>query len=131
MAGKSQEDILRFYEDFRQRGGWEFLEGMRVFLPRLFRERDLSELEFLTSHATLCISRFPYPKCLEQPGLFLNCTAKDRLHLELQVPVDSGPVARTLKETVNCPIDLGLQAFDRLYAKFIAAHMERPSGGEV
>ena len=132
MAGRSQEDILKFYEDFRGHSDWEFLEALRMFLPRLFRERDLAGCTFFTSHATLCIVRYPtYPEWCDKPLLSINCTAKDRLQFEFRITLASEPVYRALTESANCALELGLQEFDRLYAKFLNAHGSRPSEGEV
>jgi hypothetical protein len=122
MAGNTQEQILRFYESLRHEGGWKAADAMYAFVQRLFRERALSDCEFLTSHETLCISRFPYPECLQHPSLYILCTSPSRLQLELKIPVAFEPIVRTLKETVNCPIDCGLEEFDSLYSKFITAH---------
>jgi len=74
-------------------------------------------------HETLCIVRYPtYPEWVDKPRLFINCTAKDRLRFEFRITLASNPVYRTLTESANCPIELGLEEFDRLYSKFMAAH---------
>lgn len=128
----TQADILQFYEDFRSHGGWDHIETMRTFLPRLFRERSLDGCTLFTSHETLCIVRYPsYPAWCDKPLLSINCTAKDRLQLELRITRDAKPVHRAFTESASCPLDLGLVEFDRLYAKFLDAHNEPPLGGEV
>src|SRR5262249_42761203 len=111
------------YEDFQRHSGWENLEAMRVFLPRLFRERDLTGCTFFTSHATLCIVRYQtFPEWCDKPLLSINCTAKDRLQFEFRITLASEPVYGTLTESANCPLEVGLLEFDRLYEKFLDAH---------
>jgi hypothetical protein len=128
VISEGPRDVLKFYEDFRSHSGWEHLEAMRTFLPRVFRERDLSGCTFVTSHETLCITRYrTYPQWLDKPSLFLNCTAKDRLKIEFQTTLATSPVVRLLTESVNCPPELALQEFDRLYARFLAANDVAPS----
>src|ERR1051325_5757597 len=132
MANKSQENILKFYEELCGHTGSEFLEPLRVFLPRLFRERDLTGCTFFTSHATLCIVRFPrYPEWSDKPLLSIISTSKDRLQFEFRITFATEPVYRTLTESANCPLELGLQEFDQLYAKFLDAHRGWPFEGEM
>ena len=129
---RSRQEILQFYEEFRRHDGWEFLEGLRVFLPRLFRERPLEGCTFFTSHATLCITRSPgYPEWFETPLLMINCTAKDRLQFDLRITVSQGPVVRTVTQGSNCPVELGLDEFDRLFASLISAHTNRTNAAPV
>src|SRR5688500_15328236 len=100
MGAKTQEDVIRFYDELRRTPGWEFLQAMSVFLPRLFRSRDLSGCTLFTSHATLCIVRQPtYPEWLDQPVLMVNCTAIDRLQLDFRVTLATEPVVRTITES--------------------------------
>ena len=123
MGAQSKEEIIRFYEDFRRHPGWNRLEALRIFLPQLFRERELSGCTFFTSHETLCISRYPsYPEWSDNSSLFINCTSSEHLRISFQVVLARKPVFRTVTEDVVCTIPQGLEEFDRLYAKFIAAH---------
>jgi hypothetical protein len=123
VVTEDASEILKFYEEFRSHSGCDHLEAMRVFLPRLFAERDLSGCTFHTSHETLCITRYSkYPEWLNKPSLFINCTTARRLRMEFQITLSTDPVARYITETVNCPLELGLQEFDLLYKKFLAAH---------
>jgi hypothetical protein len=129
---RSQDDILQFYEEFRSRLGWDRLQAMRTFLPTLFRERSLDGCTFFTSHEALCITRYPtYEERCGKPLLSINCSSKDRLHFEFRVELEREPVYRAIIESANCPLDLGLTEFDRLYAKFLKAHAEQPRDGEV
>jgi hypothetical protein len=126
-----RDDILKFYEEFRSRDGWERLEAMCIFLRTLFRERSLDDCSLFTSHEALCITRYPtYDQRRGQPLLSINCTSKDRLQFEFRIELEREPVSRAIIESANCPLDLGLTEFDRLYAKFLEAHKQRPSGSE-
>jgi hypothetical protein len=123
MGAKSKADIIAFYDDFPQKPGWAHLEAVRLFLPVLFRERELSGCTFFTSHETLCIVRYPtYPEWCDKPSLFINCASKERLRLSFRILLSAEPVHRTLTEDVVCSLPQGLDEFDRLYAKFLAAH---------
>jgi hypothetical protein len=127
-----RDDILKFYEEFRSHGGWDRVEAMRTFLPTLFRERSLDGCTLFTSHEALCIARYPsHAERSGKPLLSINCSAKDRLQFELRVELEREPVYRAITETANCPLDLGLAEFDRLYAKFLEAHDDRSPGGEL
>src|SRR5262249_7509127 len=124
MAAKSKAEVLKFYEELRS-PTWELLEALRVFLPRLFRERDLTGCTFFTSLATLCIVRYPtYHEWCDKPVLTINCTTKDILRFEFRITMASDPVYRALTESVNCPLELGLEEFDRMYTKFLDAHKD-------
>ena len=123
MESKIKADLLKFYQEISSRPGCEVLQALHVFLPRLFQERDLTGCTFFTSHAALCIVRYPtYDERRDKPLLSINCTAKDRLQFEFRITLASFPVYRALTESANCPLDLGLQEFDRMYAKFLDAH---------
>jgi hypothetical protein len=130
MAAKSREEIIRFYDDLCRESGHSYAEGMRLFLPQLFGERELAGCTFFTSHATLCVVRYPtYPEWVGKPAIDIISTAPNRIQIEFTVTTSSDPVHRTLTEAVNCPIDLALAEFDLMYGRFLAAHEVPPSGG--
>jgi hypothetical protein len=123
MPPKSREEILRFYEKLCHEAGHRYAEGMCRFLPTLFRERPLDGCTFFTSHAALCIVRYPtYPEWIDKPVIDIISTAPDRLRMQLVVTLNPLPIYRTSTESVNCPLDLALEEFDALYAKFLTAH---------
>jgi hypothetical protein len=129
MAISTREDILAFYDRLLAHPGFESLEPMRLFLPLLFRERDLSGCWLNTSHQTLCISRYPtHAERCDRPLLSIVSTAADRLHFDLKIPTLTGPISRGRTEWSNCPLESGLAEFDRLYARFLAAHDAPPAG---
>jgi len=124
MGAKSKVEITRFYEELRQRFGWECVDSLRVFLAQLFRERELAGCTFFTSHQALCIVRYSTcPEWINKPCLTLDCTRKeDRLVLSLDVVLCHEPVYRLVTERVVCRVDMALKEFDVLYEKFLAAH---------
>jgi hypothetical protein len=96
---------------------------MLSFLRSLFEVRELNGCVFFTSHQILCITRQPkYPEWFDGPLLSLDCRGKDRMHFEVTITTESTPVRRGLTESGNCPVNVALQEFDRMYAKWVAAH---------
>ncbi len=127
----SHDDILKFYDDFGRHRGWERLEALRTFLPTLFRERSLEGCTLFTSHEILCIVRYPtYAERQDKPVLQINSTDAHRLQFDLRVTLASGAIYRAVTESANCPLESGLQEFDRLYAKFLDAHKDLPPRGD-
>ena len=126
--------ILAFYDELCARPGLEFAEAARRFARLLFREREMPGCHVFTSHAALCISRFPtYQERAAQPLLSVAATGPDRLHFQLRVETwAKDEVYRAVTHSTNCPAERGLEEFDRHYAMFLAAHAptrSRTAGG--
>jgi hypothetical protein len=57
-------------------------------------------------------------------------SSKDHLQIGLRIDLTGPPVRRWIEESVHCPMDRGLEEFDRLYEKFMAAHKRQPTLGD-
>lgn len=125
-----QHEILPFYDEHRFHSGWSHLAALRTFLPELFAARELQGCHYFTSHAVLCLSRFPtYEERHGKPLLSIYSTSLDLLQFEFITFEEQPPVHRSFSERVVCPIAFGLHHFDALYSKFLKAH--EPSTGNT
>jgi hypothetical protein len=123
MAALSKPEVIHFLDGFRKRAGFSHVEPAYAFVTRLFLERPLDGCTFFTSQAKLCIARFPTAEeWSDKPQLSIAGSASDRLRFDLSIVTDRRPVCRTTTEAVVCTLDQGLDEFDDMYAKFLAAH---------
>jgi len=123
MGAMTKAQVIDFLDEFRKRPGFSQVESVHEFVTRLFRERDLDGCTFFTSQTKFCIARFPTSEeWSDKPHLSIAGSAPDRLRIDLSIVTDRKPVCRTTTEAVVCSMEQGLDEFDDMYAKFLAAN---------
>jgi len=125
MGAMTKTEILDFYADLIEKRDSADRRNFRDFLERLFRERDLAGCTFFTSLHTFCIVRFPtYAQWRFQPTMSLRIASSANVRIELRLTQQIKPALRAETESSSAPYAIALEEFDRLYAKFLAAHDE-------
>ena len=116
------KELIKFYESFEEQETWKELEWMRKFVLHLFESRNLQDLNYFTSHKTLCVTIFKtYLEWHDKPfvTIDINWGADEQYKYKFSLVKrkELSNVMRESTESVFCSFDNSLEIFDEMIEK--------------
>ena len=116
------KELIKFYESFEEQETWKELEWMRKFVLHLFESRNLQDLNYFTSHETLCVTIFKtYLEWHDKPfvTIDINWGADEQYKYKFSLVKrkELSNVMRESTESVFCSFDNSLEIFDEMIEK--------------
>ena len=122
MAEADWKEIIKFYESFGNHETWKELEWMKKFVSHLIENRDLQNLNYFTSHETLCITKFKtYLEWRDKPLVAIDINwgadVQYKYKFSLIDRKEQDNVLREFAESIFCSFDKSLTVFDEMSSK--------------
>ena len=114
---KDWDEIISFYHDLESDEGWSFV-SMEALVKRIIEKRDVSNIYPFTSLHILCLSKYEtYDEWIGSPSISIKPASTDNYWFSLTEPLRDGEIYRERSESISCPMNYALKAYDELIEK--------------
>jgi hypothetical protein len=111
---KVWDEIISFYRELESKEFWGF-GSMAALVTLIIENRDVSEIYPVTSHETLCLSKYQtYDEWVSKPSVSIRPASADHYWFSLTEPLEDGGIYRERVESILCPMDYALKAYDEM-----------------
>ncbi len=119
MAETDWKELIKFYQSFEDRETWKEIEWMKKFVLHLIKSRNLQDVNYFTSHETLCVTIFrTYLEQRDKPFVTIDINWGADLQyiykFSLVKRKQLNDVMRESTESVFCSFDRSLEIFDEM-----------------
>ena len=108
------DDIISFYRELEAKEFWGF-GSMAALVTLIIENRDVSGIYPVTSHETLCLSKYEtYDEWLRKPSVSIRPASAENYWFSLTEPLEGGGIYRERSESISCPLGYALEAYDEM-----------------
>lgn len=122
MPNTDWRELIAFYKSFEVHESWKKLEWMKKFVGHLIENRNLQNLNYFTSHETLCVTKFKtYLEWRDKPFVTvdINWGANEQYKYKFSLIKrrEQENVMRESTESIFSSFDKSLKIFDEIIEK--------------
>ena len=114
---KDWDRIISFYQDLESGEDWYFV-SMEKLVKLILENRDLSGMHLFTSHEILCLTKYKtFDEWKDKPLVSIKPASADNYWFSLTEPLEDGEIYRERSESISCPMEHALKAYDEMMEK--------------
>ena len=114
---KEWNELISFYQDLELSRDWDFA-SMEKLVKLILENRNVNKIHPFTSHHILCLTKYKtYNEWKDKPLVSIEPASSSHYWFKFAEPFDDGDIYREKSESISCPLEYALKAFDEMIEK--------------
>ena len=114
---KEWNELISFYQELELISSWNIV-SMEKLVKLILENRTVNKIHPFTSHHILCLTKYKtYEEWKDKPLVSIEPVSESHYCFKFTEPINDGDVYREKSESISCPLEYALKAFDEMIEK--------------